>query len=47
MFVQAVRLTMTLGPGFGIPQASVGLPIDIVVIPRAGGTIDVTQIKSW
>jgi len=47
MFVQAVRLTMTLGPGFGIPQASVGLPIDIVMIPREGGTIDVTQIKSW
>jgi hypothetical protein len=46
MFVQAVRLTMTLGPGFGIPQGSVGLPIDIVVIPREGA-IDVTQIKSW
>jgi hypothetical protein len=46
MFVQAVRLTMTLGPGFGIPQGSVGLPIDIVVIPREG-SIDVTQVKSW
>jgi hypothetical protein len=46
MFVQAVRLTMTLGPGFGIPQGSVGLPIDIVVIPRQGA-IEVTQIKSW
>src|SRR6185503_7228069 len=46
MFVQAVRLTMTLGPGFGIPQGSVGLPIDIVVIPREG-SIEVTQVKSW
>jgi hypothetical protein len=46
MFVQAVRLTMTLGPGFGIPQGSVGLPIDIVVIPREGA-IEVTQITSW
>ena len=46
MFVQAVRLTMTLGPGFGIPQGTVGLPIDIVVIPR-DGAIEVTQIKSW
>ena len=46
MFLQAVRLTMTLGPGFGIPQGSVGLPIDIVVIPREG-SIEVTQVKSW
>ena len=46
MFVQAVRLTMTLGPGFGVPQGAVGLPIDIVTIPREGA-IEVTQIKSW
>lgn len=46
MFVQAVRLTMTLGPGFGVPQGAVGLPIDIVTIPREGA-IEVTQIKAW
>jgi len=46
MFIQAVRLTMTLGPGFGVPQGSVGLPIDIVVIPR-DGAIDVQRVTSW
>jgi hypothetical protein len=46
MFLQAVRLTMMLGPGFGVPQGSVGLPVDIVVIPREG-SIEVTRITSW
>jgi hypothetical protein len=46
MFLQAVRLTMTLGPGFGVPQGTVGLPVDIVTIPREGA-IEVTQITSW
>ncbi len=46
MFVQAVRLTVTLGPGFSIPQGAVGLPIDIVVIPR-DGSIDVQRVTSW
>jgi hypothetical protein len=36
LFREAVRLTMMLGTGFGIPRGAVNLPIDIVVIPRAG-----------
>jgi hypothetical protein len=46
MFVQAVRLTMTLGSGFGIPKGSVGLPVDLVIIPR-DGAIDVRRIDSF
>ena len=46
IFVQAVRLTMTLGPGLGMAKDAVGLPIDIVVIPREGD-IEVRQITSW
>jgi len=46
MFVQAVRLTVTLGVGFGIPKGTVSLPIDVVVIPR-DGLLDVTHIDSW
>jgi hypothetical protein len=46
MFVQAVRLTVTLGPGFGVPQGAVSLPIDVVVIPR-DGSIEVQRITSW
>jgi hypothetical protein len=46
MFLQAVRLTVTLGPGFGVPQGAVSLPIDIVVIPR-DGAIDVQRVTSW
>jgi hypothetical protein len=46
MFVQAVRLTVTLGPGFGVPQGTVSLPIDVVVIPR-DGSIEVQRITSW
>lgn len=46
MFVQAVRLTVTLGPGFSIPQGAVSLPIDVVVIPR-DGSIEVQRITSW
>jgi hypothetical protein len=46
MFVQAVRLTMSLGPGFAIPQGAVSPPIDIVVIPREG-PIDVSRVTSW
>lgn len=46
MFVQAVRLTFTLGPGFGVPQGTVSLPIDIVTIPR-DGSIEATRITSW
>jgi hypothetical protein len=45
MFVQAVRLTVTLGERFGIPKGSVGPPIDVVVIPREG-PISVTDIAS-
>jgi hypothetical protein len=46
MFVQAVRLTATLGYRYGIPKGAVGAPIDVVVIPREG-SIEVTQILSW
>jgi hypothetical protein len=46
MFVQAVRLTVTLGGGFGVPKGAVSPPIDVVVIPREG-SINVTQIASW
>ena len=46
MFVQAVRLTLTLGPGFGVPQGTVSLPVDIITIPR-DGSIETTRITSW
>jgi hypothetical protein len=46
MFVQAVRLTMTLGTDFGLAKGAVGMPVDVVVIPREG-PIDVTRIESW
>jgi hypothetical protein len=46
MFVQAVRLTIMLGPGFGIPKGSVSPPLDVVVIPR-DGAIEVKRIDSW
>jgi hypothetical protein len=46
MFLQAVRLTVTLGPGFGVPQGAVSLPVDVVVIPREGA-IDVQHVTSW
>ena len=46
LFVQAMRLTVTLGDGFGIPKGAVSMPIDVVVIPR-GGSIQVTRIDSW
>jgi hypothetical protein len=46
MFVQAVRLTVTLGRGFAVPDGAVSLPIDIVVIPREGA-IEVQRITSW
>jgi hypothetical protein len=46
MFVQAVRLTVTLGPGFGVPQGAVSLPVDIVVIPR-DGAIETTRVTGW
>lgn len=46
MFLQAVRLTVTLGPGFGVPQGTVSLPVDVVVIPR-DGSIDVQRVTSW
>jgi hypothetical protein len=46
MFLQAVRLTVTLGPGFSIPQGAVSLPVDVVIIPREGA-IDVQHITSW
>jgi hypothetical protein len=46
MFVQAVRLTVMLGPGFGIPKGSVGPPLDLVVIPRTGA-IEVRRVDSW
>ena len=43
LFREAVRLTMTLGTGFGIPRGSVNLPLDIVVIP-IGGAMEVSRI---
>jgi hypothetical protein len=46
MFVQAVRLTLTLGPGFGVPQGTVSLPVDIITIPH-DGSIETTRITSW
>jgi len=46
MFVQAVRLTATLGPGFGVPKGAVSAPMDVVVIPREGA-IEITRIPSW
>jgi len=46
MFLQAVRLTVMLGPGFGVPAGSVSLPVDIVTVPR-DGAIQTTRITSW
>jgi hypothetical protein len=46
MFIQAMRLTTTLGDRYGIPEGSVGLPIDVVVIPR-DGSLHVTHTMSW
>jgi len=46
MFVQAVRLTVTLGIDFGLAKGTVGMPVDVIVIPREG-SIDVTRIESW
>jgi hypothetical protein len=46
MFVEAARLTVTLGPGFGIPKGAVSLPVDVVVIPR-DGPVEVRRIDSW
>lgn len=46
MFLQAVRLTVTLGPGFGVPPGAVSLPVDVIVIPR-DGAIDVQHVTSW
>jgi hypothetical protein len=46
MFLQAIRLTVTLGRGFGVPQGAVSLPVDVVIIPREG-EIDVQHVTSW
>jgi hypothetical protein len=46
MFVEAMRLTVTLGPGFGIPPGSVSPPIDLVTIPREGA-IETTHLTAW
>lgn len=46
MFLQAMRLTVTLGERFGIPDGSVGMPVDVVVIPREG-PVDIRRIASW
>jgi hypothetical protein len=46
MFTEAARLTITYGRGFGIQPGIVNLPLDIVVIPKAG-PIDVSRINSW
>jgi hypothetical protein len=46
MFVQAVRLTMTLGVDYGLAKGTVGMPVDVIVIPRQG-SIDVTRIGTW
>ena len=45
-FKEAVRVTVAQGRGFGIPQGAVNLPLDIVVIPRAGQTA-ISRIESW
>lgn len=46
MFVHAVRLTMTLATDYGIPKGTVGMPVDVIVIPREG-PVDVRRIESW
>ena len=46
LFVEAVRLTITLGTGFGVPQGAVSMPVDVVVIPR-DGSIEIQRITSW
>lgn len=46
MFVQAVRLTVTYGVDYGLAKGTVGMPVDIIVIPR-DGSIDVRRIESW
>ena len=46
MFLRAVRLTITLGPGFAIPSGSVSLPVDVITIPR-DGAVDVQRVTSW
>ena len=46
MFVQAMRLTTMLGDRYGIPKGSVGMPVDVVVIPR-DGPVEVRRIASW
>jgi hypothetical protein len=46
MFVQAVRLTMTLSNDYGLAKGTVGMPVDVIVIPREG-PIDVMRIESW
>src|SRR5262245_34754929 len=46
MFVQAVRLTVTLGTDYGLAKGTVGMPVDVIVIPR-DGSIDVMRIESW
>jgi hypothetical protein len=46
LFTEAARLTIMYGRGFGIQPGIVNLPLDIVVIPKAG-TIDVSRIESW
>jgi len=46
MFLQAVRLTLTLGASFAVPSGAVSLPVDVVIIPREGA-IDVQHVTSW
>ena len=45
LFKVATRLTMTLGTGFGIPNGSVNVPLDVVVIPSVGDIV-VSRIDS-
>jgi len=46
MFLQAVRLTISLGRGFSIPPGAVSLPVDVITI-RRDGAIDVQRVTSW
>lgn len=46
LFMEAARLTMAYGKGFGIQPGVVNLPLDIIVIPK-DGTIDVSRVSSW
>src|SRR5262245_11381793 len=45
LFVEAARVTMAYGKGFGIQPGVVNLPLDLIVIPKTG-TLDITRVNS-